>query len=208
MGSEHVDDLDRRAALARAVRDLLLQSPHVVEVRPYGSLGAGGDHSDRYSDIDLVAVVDGLSDRAFATKLPGLLIPLGRPLIAGWGLDRLPDTYVRTLYLENYPLFWHVDIGGESSDHEPGADIAQHYHWPQIFKMWIAAVKQVIRDRDDGSAFLQHISRWADISSLRGSAADRLGQSLELCVARARRRGAPCEEVYRRRAELRSIYLT
>lgn len=179
----------------------------MVEVCPFGSLGAGGK-PDRYSDLDLVVVVDGLSDRAFAENVPHVISPLGRPLIAGWGLDLLPDTYVRTVYLENYPLFWHLDIGCVSSIHEPGADIAADYHWPQIFKMWIATVKQLIRGRDDGSAFLRHISRWADTSSLRGSAAARLGQSLELCVARARNRGAPCEEVYRRCAELRSVYLT
>jgi hypothetical protein len=205
---EHVEDLDRRAVLAAAVRELLVRSPHVVDVRPYGSLKADGAQSDQYSDIDLVVDLEGISDRAFAEYVPSLLRSLGRPLIAGWGLEMLPDTYVRTLYLENYPLFWHLDIGCLSPVHVPGTDVAQSYHWAQVFKMWIAAVKQLLRGREDGSAFLRHISRWADVSALQGTPAERLGQSLELCVVRARRRGAPCEEVYRRCAELRATHLT
>lgn len=206
MGTEDLSDLDRRARLAEQVRKRLLQTPHVVEVRPHGSLAATG-RSDRFSDVDFLVVVDGVTDRGFAERVPDELRPIGRQLIAGWGLDMLPDTYVRTLYLADYPLFWHIDIGCESSVHEPAADIAQEYHWPQVFKMWIAAVKQFARGHDEGSAFLRHISRWANPSDLWGSAADRLGQSLDLCVERARRRGAPCEEVYRRCIELRSTYL-
>jgi hypothetical protein len=206
MGSEDVSDLGRRAALAELITDRLAMSPYVVEVQPFGSLA--GEESDQYSDIDLVVIVDGVSDRSFAEGLPDLLRPIGSQLIAGWGLDRLPETYVRTIYFEDYPLFWHVDLGCVSTTHDPGDDLARDYHWPQVFKMWIAAVKQYVRGRADGAAFLRHISKWADLSDLSGQAAARLGQSLDLCAARARSRGAPCDEVYRRCLELRASYLT
>lgn len=68
----------------------------MVEVRQFGSLAADGQ-SDQYSDIDLVVVVEEIADRSFAENVPRLLGPLGPQLIAGWGLDRLPDTYIRTI---------------------------------------------------------------------------------------------------------------
>jgi len=206
MRVEDVDDLDRRAVLAGAVLHLLRQFEHARDVELYGSLASG--RADRYSDLDLVVHLEGISDKAFADIVPDLLHPLGRQLIAGWALDRLPDTYVRTIYLADYPLFWHVDIGCLSTLHESDDDLATTYHWPQVFKMWIGAVQQFARGNGDGEAFLQHISRWADLSTIRGATpAARLGQSLELCADRARRRGAPCEELYRRCVELRATYL-
>ncbi|GAB3764763.1 nucleotidyltransferase family protein [Microlunatus parietis] len=206
MGSEDVRDVARRAELAEAVIARLAGVPGVVGVRPFGSLASG--RADAYSDIDLVVELDGVSDLTFAQEIPDHLAPLGRPLITGWGLDRLPDTYVRTIYLADYPLFWHLDIGSAGPLHEADADLGRRYHWPQIFKMWIAAVKDQLRGRPERTAdFLRHIAAWADLSRLSGPDAVRLGQSLELCVERARARGAPCAEIYRRCAELRATHV-
>ncbi|MFC7623309.1 nucleotidyltransferase domain-containing protein [Microlunatus sp. GCM10028923] len=206
MSSEDVRDVGRRTELAEAVIARLAATPGVVGVRSFGSLASGG--ADAYSDIDLIVDLDDISDRAFALDLPGHLASLGRPLITGWGLNRLPDTYVRTIYLADYPLFWHLDIGCAGPRHEDDADLGRRYHWPQIFKMWIAAVKEQVRGRPERTdAFLTHLEAWADPSRLTGPAAVRLGQSLELCAERARGRGAPCEEVYLRCSELRAAWL-
>lgn len=206
MGLEDVGEVGRRAELAEFVITRLAAVPVVVGVRSFGSLAAG--RADAYSDIDLVVDLDGVSDRSFALHLPAHLELLGRPLITGWGLDRLPDTYVRTIYLADYPLFWHLDIGCVSRLHEDGADLGRRYHWPQIFKMWIAAVKDQARGRDDRTeSFLRHISAWADPSRLAGPAAVRLGQALDLCAERALSRGAPCQEVFHRCSLLRATYL-
>lgn len=205
VASEDLTEVGRRTALAESATDRLMSLPGVVRVRPFGSLTTG--EADAYSDVDLLVEVEGVSDRLFAEDLPLALESLGRPLIVGWGLNRLPDTYVRTIYLADYPLFWHLDIGCVSTSHEDDDDLVRRYHWPQIFKMWIAEVKQYARGRGDGAAFLRHISRWADGARLSGSSAARLGQALELCAERARARGAPCEEVYHRCTELRSTYL-
>lgn len=206
MGLEDVPEVGRRAELAEFAVARLTAVPGVVGVRPLGSLAAGG--ADPYSDIDLVVELDGVSDRSFALDLPAHVASLGRPLITGWGLDRLPDTYVRTIYLADYPLFWHLDIGCSGGLHEDDADLGRRYHWPQIFKMWIAAVKDQVRGRGGRTeVFLRHISAWADRSRLAGPAAVRLGQALDLCAERALGRGAPCAEVYHRCSLLRASYL-
>ncbi|MGH3488622.1 MAG: hypothetical protein ACRDP8_12020 [Actinopolymorphaceae bacterium] len=104
-------------------------------------------------------------------------------------------------------MFWSVDIGCRSDEHVDGSDVAGAYHWPQIFKMWITTVRAWCRGDDRSAQFAAHISRWAEVGGLSDRPVERLGQLLDLCVARARQRGAPCEAVYERCVELRRRHL-
>jgi predicted nucleotidyltransferase len=195
----------RRSELAEHVVALLQQAPHVSQVKPHGSLAGG--RADRYSDIDLAVQIQGISDRAFALNLPTLLQPIGPCVVEGWGVGFLPDTYIRTFYFSDYPLFWHVDIGCLSDQHIDGSDIKNSYHWPQIFKMWIAVVRDVLRGVDRVDELTAHIARWADMSQAHGTPAQRLSHLLDLAAERARLRGAPYEAFYQRCDELRREYL-
>jgi predicted nucleotidyltransferase len=201
----HLDQLARRTALATRVKTILAYDPRVCAVADYGSHAQG--RADRYSDIDVVVHLQNVSDRAFAEALPTLLDPLGPRLIDGWGLAFLPATYIRTFYFAAYPLFWHVDIGCLSDQHVDGTDLKQQYHWPQIFKMWIDVVKDLCRGEDRVDELAMDIGRWADVSQLRGSSAQRLGYLLDLCATRAHERGIPCEAVVQRCQALRDAYL-
>lgn len=198
-------DLSRRHKLKERVVQLLTAMPEVTEVHEVGSLTSQGD---RLSDIDFHVRVAGLSDRAFAEALPPRLGAIGSYLIEGWGLGRLPDDYVRTLYFDDQPLFWHIDVHCSSAEHVDGTDLLREYHGPQIFKMWIATVKHLLRGNTaEVDAFVQHIDRWSDTSALSGTPAARLGASLDLCAARAKDRGAPYGDVYARCAELHAEFL-
>lgn len=202
---QHIKHVDSRAALTDQVLMLLQAEPFVQSAELYGSLANGT--GDRYADIDLVVQLDSVSDRTFAFALPRILRPLGPFLVEGWGVGFLPDTYIRTFYFSNQPLFWHVDIGCVSDQHEDGSDLKQQYHWPQIFKMWIDVVKDLVRGQDRVDTLTQHIARWGDVSSVTGTSAQRLGLLLDLCAERARSRGAPYEALYERCVELRHEYL-
>ncbi len=98
-----LQDVPRRRELAHRIAATLQDDPRVTQVRPYGSIAEG--LADRYSDIDLVVHVHGVSDRAFAEVMPNLMEPIGPRLVDGWGLGFLPDTYIRTFYFSDYPLF-------------------------------------------------------------------------------------------------------
>jgi hypothetical protein len=149
----------------------------------------------------------GIADRDCSLGLPALLAPVGACLVDGWGLGSLPESYVRTFYFADYPLFWHVDIGCVSDQHTDGSDLMQMYHWPQIFKMWIAVVKDALRGVDRVDNLTAHIARWADVSHVDGEPGRRLSQLLDLCAKRARNRGAPYQPFYDRCDELRREYL-
>jgi hypothetical protein len=194
-----------RSELARRIVVLLREDPRVTEVRLYGSMAE--DRADRYSDIDLVAHVRGVSDRELAEALPGLIDPIGPRMVDGWGLGFLPDTYIRTFYFSDYPLFWHVDIGCLSDTHVDRSDIKAAYHWPQIFKIWIDVVKDLLRGEDRVEYLAAMIARWADLSTIRGTPEQRLSQFLDLSAERARSRGAPYEAFYERCDELRREFL-
>jgi predicted nucleotidyltransferase len=201
-----LQNLVRRSELAEHIVAILQQASHVSRVQQYGSLTTG--RSDRYSDIDLAVHVQGISDRAFALALPSLLQPIGPCLVDGWGVGFLPDTYIRTFYFNDFPAFWHVDIGCLSDQHIDGSDIKNSYHWPQIFKMWIAVVRDMLRGVDRVDELTTHVARWADISHAHGTPAQRLSQVLDLAAERARLRDAPYEAFYQRCDELRREYLT
>lgn len=167
MSRDPLDDVARRTTLAADVVRTLEALPEVVEVRPYGSIGT--DRADRYSDIDLMVVLHGVSDQTFAFELPRHLDVIGPRLIDGWGLGLLPEQYIRKFYFEDHPLFWNVDIGCVSEEHVDGTELRDQYHWPQVFAMWVKAVKGLLRGEDSVSPFVAHISRWADTSRLPGS---------------------------------------
>ena len=201
-----LQNLARRSELAEHVVAILRRAPHVSRVEYHGSLAGGS--ADRYSDIDLAVHVQDISDRAFALALPTLFQPIGPCLVEGWGVGFLPDTYIRTFYFAGYPLFWHIDIGCLSDQHVDGSDIKNTYHWPQIFKMWIAVVRDMLRGVDCVGELTAHVAGWADMSLGHGTPAQRLSQILDLAAERARLRGAPYEAFYQRCDELRREYLT
>jgi predicted nucleotidyltransferase len=107
-------DVRRREELALSVKDILAEDERVLEVTPIGSLVNG--EVDQYSDIDFAVQVSTVSDRDFAEELPQVLEPVGPLLVEGWGLGFLPETFIRTLYFKDYPLFWHVDISPKFSE--------------------------------------------------------------------------------------------
>ena len=200
-----LENVTRRTELAQRVAAVLRQGRHVVDVRSYGSLAGG--RADRYSDVDLVVHVRGVSDREIALALPDLIEPVGPRLVDGWGIGFLPDTYIRTFYFIDYPLFWHVDIGCLADIHADGSDIKGTYHWPQIFKIWIDVVKDLLRREDRVDYLAALIARWSDVSAVTGTPAQKLSHFLDLCADRARRQCAPFEAFYERCDELRREYL-
>ncbi len=172
----------------------------------YGSLAEGT--ADRYSDIDIHLNLTEVSDRAFAEILPDILRPVGPPLIDGWGFGALPDLYIRTLFFDSYPLFWHVDIACESEHHIDGSDLQGTYHWPQIFKIWIDVLSNLLRGQDTTAYIERFIGAWADIGMTKDmSPALKFSQYLDWCAERARTRGAPCEALFERCDQLRDEYL-
>ena len=200
-----LQDVARRDQLASRIIALLRDDPRIADAQLYGSLAKG--RADRYSDIDIVVHARSIADRDLAEALPNVLQPLGTRLVDGWGLGFLPDTYIRTLYFDDYPLFWHVDIGCLSEIHVDGSDIKAAYHWPQIFKIWIDVVKDLLRGKNRVDELAAMMARWADVASIHGTPARRLSHFLDLCAERAKHRGAPYEALYTCCDELRREYL-
>jgi hypothetical protein len=199
-------DVSRRDALATAVLDLLRADYHVVDASIHGSVGAGT--ADLYSDIDIHAKVGGVSDRAFAETVPDAVRSIGRCLVEGWGFAALPDYFVRTFYFDDYPLFWHVDIWCESDVHVDGADLKATYHWPQVFKIWIDELSDVVRGAKALPQIDPIMARWDDVPALPTDTKERLAATLDVMRDRAVARGSPCGEMYARCDELRRDYLT
>jgi predicted nucleotidyltransferase len=203
--------LDRRAEVARRVTDLLLADERVIAVTPYGSLANGS--GDTYSDIDLQVRLGTheskreVSDRAFAEMIPDYLRSIGPCLIEGWGLAALPDHYVRTLYFAHLPLFWHVDLWCVSDVHVDGSDLKAAYHWPQMFKIWIQELAQVLRGAENTEAVDAIAARWLDLEALPSEPGERLSEYLNHIYRRASSKGAPCEAFFSRCDELRREYL-
>jgi predicted nucleotidyltransferase len=119
-------DVGQRHELARRVEEILCKDKRVVDVTPIGSRVNG--RADQYSDIDFTVHVSTISDRGFAEELPRVLEPAGPLLVEAWALGFLPGTFIRTLYFEDYPLFWHVDVSCHSQVHADGNDIMNRYH--------------------------------------------------------------------------------
>ena len=199
-------DISRRDALASDVLELLRADYHVVDASIHGSVGAGS--ADEYSDIDVHAKVSGVSDRAFAETVADAVRSIGRCLIEGWGFAALPDHYVRTFYFDDYPLFWHVDIWCESDIHVDGSDLKATYHWPQIFKIWIDELSDVLRGADALPQIDPIMARWPDVPPLPGDTKPRLAACLDVMQERAMSRGSPCGELYARCDELRRTHLS
>jgi hypothetical protein len=65
----------------------------------------------------------------------------------------------------------------------------------------------LLRGEDRVEYLAALIARWADISTVYGTPAQRLSYFLDLCADRAIGRGAPCEMFYERCDELRREYL-
>lgn len=201
-----LENIARRQQLADAISVRLEADPRVMNVRPFGSLGRGT--GDVYSDIDLRVELIGTTDRAFAEALPTLLEPEGPLLIAGWALAQLPERYGRTLYFEDYPLFWHVDIACESDLHEDGSDLLEHYYPEQIFKIWLEVLAEMLRGQDRTGDLEAPMRRWADLTPFQAlEPKAKLACYLELCVMRARSRGASIEPLIARCRALEQIYL-
>ncbi len=195
-----------RDDLMQAATELLRREPHVTNVGLFGSLGRG--EADAYSDIDVRVELAGISDRVFAHRLSEIVKPLGTLLIDGWALHALPERYGRTFYFAEYPLFWHLDVACESPLHEDGSDLLQRYYPEQIFKIWLEVLSDLFRG-EDLTAYLEgFMSRWADLTVWQNETPQtKLGYYLELCVARARSRGALIESLIARCDELRRAYL-
>ncbi|MEM7032505.1 MAG: nucleotidyltransferase domain-containing protein [Chloroflexota bacterium] len=201
-----LQNLHYRDTLALDIISHLQRDERVISVRLQGSLANGT--ADRYSDIDLCVQLRDVSDRAFAEILPDLIRPVGKPFIEGWGVGFLPDLYIRTVYFDAYPLFWHVDIACESNIHIDGHDLRNTYHWPQIFKIWIDVVSDWLRGKDSTARLEQIISRWHDIHTVKDAPPNtKLIQYLEWCTERARKRGAPCDTLSERCQQLCDDYL-
>jgi hypothetical protein len=203
--TEDLTDVSRRDALAESVLKLVRGDERVASAEVVGSLSSG--HADEYSDIDIHVDLCTVSDRAFAEVLPDLLRPIGPCVIAGWGLKTLPEQFVRTFYFADYPLFWHVDVRCESALHVDGSDLKDTYHWPQIFKMWIDELTEVLRGAGSTGTLDEVAGRWTDLSELPTEPRGRLSALLDLADDRARARGAPCDEMFARCDELRKTYL-
>ena len=194
-----------REALTEAAVKLLRLEPHVTEVSLFGSLARG--EADAHSDIDVRVALSGISDRAFAHHLSEVVRPLGTLLIDGWALHALPETYGRTFYFAEYPLFWHLDIACESDQHEDGSDMVQRYYPEQIFKIWLKVLADLLRGEDKTVYLEGFMSRWADLSAWKNEPPQRkMGAYLELCAMRARSRGAALEPLISRCRELKDYY--
>lgn len=202
--ADQLSELDKREQLVEKVLARLASDKRVEKVELIGSLAKG--NGDCYSDMDVAAHVSGISDRDFAELVPDLLRPIGPTLVEGWGLGFLPETFIRTLYFEHYPLFWHIDVSCLSGRHSDGNDILESYHWPQIFKIWLSVVKEYLRGQDQ-IEYLTSLMSWADLSAVTGSRAEKLSKLLDICGARAARKGAPYAQLFHRCDELRREYL-
>ena len=198
-------DVGRRDDLASCVLDVLRAQYYVVEASISGSVAEG--RADVYSDIDIHAKVSGVSDRAFAETLPDAVRTVGRCIVEGWGYSALPEHFVRTFYFEDYPLFWHVDIWCDSDTHVDGSDLKATYHWPQIFKIWIDELTDVLRGAEQLAQLDPIMARWPDVPPLPEDVTERLGATLDVMRDRVVARGSPCGELYTRCAELRREYL-
>ena len=203
---QSLSDLSRRDDLALRVNELISSDPYVEKIDQFGSIAEG--RSDKYSDVDLVVHVRGISDRTFVELVPDRLRSIGPTLIEGWSLAALPDTHARTLYFKDYPLFWHIDIGCVSDIHIDGTDLMQTYHWPQRFKMWIELVAEMQRGNDILSAIDEFFIKYGHVYQESDGVAERLSLCLDLTYKRALKRGAPCTELFERCNELRHEYLS
>lgn len=198
-------DTAHRDALAQSVLDVLSAHHYVVEVTATGSIAEG--RADQYSDIDVHAKVSGVSDRAFAETLPDAVRSIGRCLVEGWGYSALPEHFVRTFYFDDYPLFWHVDVWCDSDVHVDGSDLKAAYHWPQVFKIWVDELSDVLRGADALPQLDPIMARWQVPPPLPAATADRLAFYLDVMQRRAIDRGSPSDELYVRCDELRAEYL-
>lgn len=199
-------NIERRIELADRVHDLLLSHERVRSVVPYGSIVDG--RSDQYSDIDFRVEVEGISDRAFAQMVPGLLRPIGPYAIESWGPTALPERYIRVLYFADLPLFWHVDIWCESELHEDGSDIKAEFHWPFLFRVWLDQMKKVLRGSDDTKVMDEFLRGEVDIGGLPDNLTARLDAALDLIYENAKKKGAPCDELFGRLDAVRREYVS
>jgi predicted nucleotidyltransferase len=191
---ERTFDFERtegRTQLLEGAVALLRSAAFVQSVEVAGSLSRG--QADSYSDVDLLITARGVSDRATAEAVPGVLEPLGPRLVDGWALGLLPDLYVRTLYFDHLPLFWHLDVEVHSDIHAAGSDIAAAYHWQQIFKMWVKCAKDVLRGYDAIPAFRAHVERRSDLSAIGGAPKRQLAEILDVLAERTVQRGVAPE---------------
>lgn len=181
------ENTDFRAEMASEIREMLGVLPGVTDVRLYGSLSQ--DQADVFSDIDMTVTLCSYEDRSFAESIPLALRSVGSLLIDGWGLGSLPGMYIKTLYFDRLPLFWHVDICCLSDIHVDGSDIKAQYHWQQIFKMWIACVKGYVRGKDTLTPFMTHVARKNDVSQIKGDEKHQLASLLDLVARRTESKG-------------------
>jgi predicted nucleotidyltransferase len=215
-------DLAVRESLRDRVIGVLSDDQRVERVVAYGSLAAGT--ADALSDIDLTALLrPGTTDREYFLELPAVMDAVGPRLIDGMGFAALPG-YVGTFYFEGVPLFWHVDIGVMPADaawHVDSADLAAMTRWEQRFKMWIVAVKHLLRaeGRPAGAdastvliAYLEdmktRIAKRMDLSPVAGTPRDQLTMLLDMEIAWHERQGMGSARVFEACRALRRDALT
>jgi len=186
-------DPARRLALASRVLGVLNADHRVSHAELIGSLAGG--RTDRYSDIDIRARVQGCTDRDLFFALPELMAEVGPLLIEGWGFVAFPDAYIATFTFDAHPLFWQVDIWCDADEHVDGSDLLRVSRWEQLFKVWIHAAKLEARAGDYADTLQRFLARRVDVSPVVREPARRLTQLLDALVAASQARGVPYEPV-------------
>ena len=188
--------LRRREELAERAAKALRSDERVASVGVIGSLNEG--KADEFSDIDLgVQLRSGVVDREFFFDVPSVLASVGSG-VPGWGFTSLPNQYVATFHFDDYPLLWSVDVACTSDVHVDGSDLLSEYRWEQIYKMWIAAVKYVVRGETKLADVHRLVTRHVKIEVAESNVAERLRALLAGVEDRKRSRGDPYSDLHQR----------